>query len=215
MSNYVAAAQRLLHNTATDSFLPAPARPSPSLISRCWRPLALTALAHSHLASLSSSSSASHAFYGALYALLIAREIRAAIASKPASFKDPHKSRARRGQLHDVELQVGLSRRALFYVPAPSPAAAQARGKPLVIALHGSMEDAEIFRLFSTDGKLDDLAERAGAIVCYPFGLGSHWNVRLSLLAHHTVTSADAEESDDDTGRTSAHPHPGETSQRG
>jgi polyhydroxybutyrate depolymerase len=68
-------------------------------------------------------------------------------------------------------LRVGERMRSYaFYAPATL-----APGAPLVLALHGSMGDAEQMRLATGYG-FERLADRYGFVVVYPEGYERHWN---------------------------------------
>jgi polyhydroxybutyrate depolymerase len=75
------------------------------------------------------------------------------------------------GSLHRDSVRVGERMRSYaFYAPArlaPHP--------PVVLALHGSMGDAEQMRQATAYG-FERLADRDGFIVVYPEGYEGHWN---------------------------------------
>jgi polyhydroxybutyrate depolymerase len=76
---------------------------------------------------------------------------------------------------HTIEVD-GRGREYLVVAPDPVPS-----GLPLVLAFHGSNQNAEGFRRFSR-GQFDELAADGTAVVAYPDGYGKHWNdARRSL----------------------------------
>lgn len=110
--------------------------------------------------------------------------------------------------LHAQSLTPGDSRRDLqttalvrsYLLHVPTQVAASSSPAPLLIALHGGGGNAYQFK---QDSQLDQLADRAGLVVAYPFGTGKLKDRLLTWNAGHCCGHAQ-EEGVDDVGFISA-----------
>jgi polyhydroxybutyrate depolymerase len=93
---------------------------------------------------------------------------------------------ARAGTEHVTFEMDGLEREILFTVPDGLSGPV-----PLMLALHGVLEDATSMRKRVTRGRLDALADRYGFVVAYPSAWGRVWNLGEGLGADRLVPKRD------------------------